>query len=59
MVRSTSGIRLFVALMIVSWQSAALAADLPTADEILRIHRTNKERLSQLHRLAAKGQYSD
>ena len=49
MLRFTSVTRWFVALMIVSWQSAALAADLPTADEILRIHRANKERLAQLH----------
>ena len=32
-----------------AWPLAAIAAELPTADEILQIHRANKERLSHLH----------
>ncbi len=48
MLRSKSGVRLFL-LFMASWQPAVWAANSPTADEILQIHRTNKDRLSQLH----------
>lgn len=32
-----------------SWLSTAAAANLPTVDEVLRIHQTNREQLSRLH----------
>lgn len=49
MLRSKSGIRLFFVLIAASWHATVWAAELPTADEILRIHLANKDRLSQLH----------
>jgi len=41
--------RLLLILIASSWQSTAAAANLPTATEVLRIHQTNRERLSRLH----------
>jgi hypothetical protein len=40
---------LLLALLSVLWPFVARAADLPTADQILQIHRENRERLARLH----------
>jgi thiol-disulfide isomerase/thioredoxin len=49
MSRSMVRIPQLVALLIVLCPCVAFPADLPTADEILQIHRDNRQRLSKLH----------
>lgn len=49
MSRFTSGIGLAFAITGLVWQIPVVAAELPTAEAILRIHHLNKDRLSHLH----------
>jgi hypothetical protein len=49
MLRSEALRRLALVCLTILWPSLLAAAELPTAAEILKIHRANKERLAHLH----------